>query len=87
MEKDTKRKAQCFNEFHVDYVKQFSAVDIASAIQETLKATQYNRIAHNTHFNKDKNYEKPLCQQSFDDDVQWLIHGVFHKIGFYDYQK
>lgn len=87
MEIDTKRKSQCFADFRVDYVKQFSAVDVANAIQETLKITQYNNIARKKHFNKDKMYEYPICQQSFDEDVQWLIHGVFHKMGFYDYNK
>ena len=76
MEKDTKRKSQCFKDFSVDYVKQFSANDIAHAIQEALKDKNYNKI---------ENYPKSTAQ--FHEESQWLIHGVFHKIGFYDYQK
>lgn len=76
MEKDTKRQSECFADFSVDYVKQFSANDIAHAIQEALKDKDYNKIDN-----------APELRNTLDKQSQWLIHGVFHKIGFYDYQK
>jgi len=102
MEKDTKRKSQCFADFSVDYVKQFSANDIAHAIQEAVIDIDYNKIVRATHLlhgtdsilptpNVDKEIndhkQVPEYPEIFNKEVQWLIHGVFHKIGFYDYKK
>lgn len=72
-----KKKSQCFADFSVDYVKQFSANDIAHAIQEALKEKDFSQIVETS----------PDDPEQFNKKVQWLIHGVFHKIGFYDYTK
>lgn len=72
IKKDTKRKSQCFADFSVDYVKQFSANDIAHAIQGALKDGDFSNI---------------YISEIDDVSIQWVIHGVFHKIGFYDYRK
>ena len=97
MEKDTKRKSECFKDFSVDYVKQFSANDIAHAIQEAVKDIDYNKIVRESHLlhdsdsyvDKEINDHKlvPEYPERFNEQVQWLIYGVFKKIGFYDYQK
>lgn len=90
MEKDTKRKSQCFADFSVDYVKQFSANDIAHAIQEAVKNDNFNKIVKQAILFKETNNDSelvPAYPDEFNEQVQWLIHGVFHKIGFYDYRN
>lgn len=90
MEIDTKKKSQCFADFRVDYVKQFSANDIAYAIQEAVKNDDFNKIVKQAILFKETNNGRelvPAHPEQFNEQVQWLIHGVFHKIGFYDYRK
>ena len=68
--RSTQRKNQSFNDFQVDFIKQFSAFDIMMALKKTLenKENDYHRVK------KDNEEEANI----------WFIKEVIYNLGFFN---